>query len=167
MGRRAEKIELSEAERVVLGGLIRAASTPQRLASRARMILLLDKGLGISETALRLGVWRKTVSQWRARWLAEAGSAAPALERLGDAPRCGAPPRIAAEACCAIIALACEPPADCGLPLSHWSASDLAREAMSRRLVEQISPRTAGRFLKRCRSKAPSGAPLADARAGP
>ena len=46
MGRRAEKIELSEAERVVLGGLIRAASTPQRLASRARMILLLGKEIG-------------------------------------------------------------------------------------------------------------------------
>ena len=167
MGRRAAKIDLSDEERSGLERLVRAASTPQRLALRGRMILALSEGLGIEETAACMGVWRKTVSQWRRRWLASAGSPAAVGERLSDAPRCGAPPRIPAEACCAIIALACEPPAACGLPLSHWSASDLAREAMSRGLVDRISPRTAGRFLKRCSPQAPSRAPLVDAQAGP
>jgi hypothetical protein len=45
--------------------------------------------------------------------------------------------------------LACEAPEASGVPLSHWSASDLAREAVKRGLIPAISPRTVGRFLKR------------------
>ena len=176
MGRRAARIELSEEERDGLERLIRASLTPQQLAMRARIVLLLGEGLGIEGTADRLGIWRKTVSAWRARWLSGAGVRARWLsgagvrgtvaDRLRDAPRCGGPDRIAAEEVCAIIALACKPPKDCGLPLSHWSASDLAREAVKRGLVDRLSPRHAGRFLKRSRPQAPFDAPLADAQIG-
>jgi putative transposase len=147
MGLVAGAIVLSEAERGELGQLMRSSSTPQGIALRGRMILGLAAGQSITETASALGVWRKTVSGWRLRWLASSGAAA---ERLIDAPRAGAPARITAHETCAIIALACRPPRDCGLPLSHWSASDLAREALAQGLVEAISPRTAGRILKRC-----------------
>ena len=142
---------------------MRAPSTAQSTALRARMILALAEGMSITDTAEHLEVWRKTVSQWRSRWLESAGCEDPASERLSDAPRSGAPRRITAEEHCAIIALACKRPRDCGLPLSHWSASDLAREALRRQLVERISPRTAGRFLKRRRPQAASRAGLADA----
>jgi len=162
MGVAAAAVVLSEDERVELEGLVRSPSTAQGAALRTRMILLLAAGMSITETAVRLGVWRKTVSQWRARWLASAGSGA-ALERLSDAPRSGAPCRITAEEYCAIIALACKRPRDCGVPLSHWSASDLAREALRQGLVERLSPRSAGRFLKRCGPQAASPAGLADA----
>jgi hypothetical protein len=47
--------------------------------------------------------------------------------------------------------------------LSHWSAGDLAREALRQELVAQLSPRSAGRFLKRCGPQAASPAGLADA----
>jgi transposase len=124
------------------------------------MILHLADGMNITDTAVRLGVWRKTVSYWRGRWLAGAG---PALERLSDAPRSGSPGHITAEEQCAIIALACRPPRDHGVPLSHWSASDLAREALRQGLVERLSPRTAGRLLKRRRPQTTSPARLADA----
>ena len=89
-----------------------------------------------------------------------------AFER-GRAGAGGGPARITVEQVCAIIALACEPSATHDLPLSHWSADDLAREAVKRDLVDRISPRQAGRFLKRSRSQAPFAAPLADAQAGP
>lgn len=46
--------------------------------------------VGICETAQRLGVWRKTVSCWRQRWLTR-GPGAAMGERLADAPRPGAP----------------------------------------------------------------------------
>ena len=161
MGVAAAAVVLSEDERVQLEGLVRSPSTAQGAALRARMILLLAEGVSITETAVRVGVWRKTVSQWRARWLASASSVA--AERLSDAPRCGAPCRITAEEHCAIIALACKRPRDCGVPLSHWSASDLAREALRQGLVERLSPRSAGRFLKRCGPQAASPAGLADA----
>ena len=89
MGRRAARIELSEEERDGLERLIRASLTPQQLAMRARIVLLLGEGLGIEGTADRLGIWRKTVSAWRARWLSGAGVRGTVADRLRDAPRCG------------------------------------------------------------------------------
>ena len=68
MPRLADTIDLSAAERRDLERLKRATSTPQSLACRARMILLAGDGVNVVETAERLGVWRKTVSRWRARW---------------------------------------------------------------------------------------------------
>jgi transposase len=103
----------------------------------------------IYEVALRLGVWRKTVSGWRKRWLSVCGGSV--LERLSDAPRSGMEARITPEQICAIVALACERPNESGLPVTHWSQQDLADEAMRRGIVDQISQRSVGRFLKKNR----------------
>ena len=164
MASRSAAIVLSIGERSELERLIRGHSTPQHLARRARMIVLAADGVGVGETAERLGVWRKGVSTWRARWLAgvEGKSAG---ERLCDAPRSGAPATITAEQTCAIVALACERPDGGGTPISHWSTGDLAREAVRRGIVNSISPRQVGRFLKRIRPQAASGPPLAHAQA--
>jgi hypothetical protein len=161
---RATPITLSEAERSELEGLIRSHSTPQHLARRARMIVLAADGVGVGETAERLSVWRKGVSFWRARWLA-GGAGESAAERLADAPRSGAPATITAEQICAIVALACERPDAGGIPISQWSAADLAREAVCRGIVTSISPRSVGRILKRVRPQAASRAALAHAQA--
>lgn len=139
-------ISVSPEERHELERLIRAASTPQQTAQRARMIIMAAAGLGVGKTARILDVWRKGVTRQRTRWAQQ--SPEPILTRLGDAPRSGKPPTFTAEQTCAIIALACESPAASGLPLSQWSAADLAREAIKRQLVPSISPRSVGRFLK-------------------
>jgi len=149
MPRRAAAIDLSPEERCALERLTRCASTPQALARRARMILMAGDGFGVEETAERLGVWRKTVSGWRARWLASSDWSASVVERLSDAPRCGAPARITAEQICAIVALACERPSESDRPVTHWSQQELADEAIKRGIVERISQRSVGRFLKR------------------
>ena len=94
MARHSGVIELSEQERSELERLIGAHSTPQQLALRARMIVLAAEGLGVGDTAQRLGVWRKGVSLWRSRWLRSGGESV--RERLGDAPRSGAPSTITA-----------------------------------------------------------------------
>jgi len=146
MPRRAPPIILISDERSKLDRLIRAASTPQQTVLRARMIVLMAEGKGVGETAQVLGVWRKGVSRQRARWLA--APSATVVERLSDAPRSGAPSTFSPEQTCAIVALACEPPTASGIPISHWSASDLAREAVQRGIVPRISPRTVGRFFK-------------------
>jgi len=138
MGCRAAKIILSTQERGELEGLIRTHSTPQQVALRARIVLLAADDLSVNETAERLGVWRKTVSEWRKRWLSVV-SERGVLERLGDKPRSGAPAVITAEQVCAIIALACEPPSDSGHPITHWSQQAVAEEAMRRGIVEKIS----------------------------
>ena len=49
---------LSSGDRVELERLIRAASTPQQTAQRARMIVMASDGIGVGETARVLGVWR-------------------------------------------------------------------------------------------------------------
>jgi transposase len=163
MARRSGPIVLSSAERSELERLIRSQWTPQHLARRARMIVMAADGVGVGETAEQLGVWRKGVSFWRTRWLAGGGTSA--AERLADAPRSGAPATITAEQICAVVALACERPDDNGVPISHWSAGDLAREAMRRGIVTSISPRSVGRFLKRIRPQAASRPALADGQA--
>jgi putative transposase len=164
VAQRSAPIVLSSVERSELEGLIRSHSTPQQLARRARMIVMAAVGVGVGETAERLGVWRKGVSFWRARWLA-GGDGKSAAERLADAPRAGTPATITAEQICAIVALACERPEQSKVPISQWSASELAREAVRRGIVTSISPRSVGRFLKRIRPQAASRAALARAQA--
>ena len=149
---KALPIELSSAHERELTALVRAHSTLQKLAERARIILLAASGPGVDETARQLGIWRKTVSTWRRRWMdadATADATAGAAVRLGDAPRSGAPATFTPEVICKIVALSCEDPETLDVPVSHWSQSELARQAVRRGIVETISHGSVGRFLKR------------------
>jgi hypothetical protein len=115
------------------------------------------------EQAETLGVDRQRVRRWRGRWAAaqERLAAAEAkgvddkdlkalvLGVLRDEHRNGGVTKFTPEQVAAIIALACEPPADSGLPVSHWTPPELAREAVNRGIVESISPRQVDRFLAR------------------
>jgi transposase len=161
---KAEPIELSAEHEATLRELVRAHSTPQKLAERARIVLLASDGLGVGEIAERLGIWRKTVGQWRRRWLT-AEASADVAQRLSDAPRCGAPATFTPEQICQIMALACEDPEKLDIPISQWSQSELARQAVSRGIVTSISHGSVGRFLKISRSQAASQSLLADAEA--
>jgi len=85
-----------------------------------------------------------------------------AQERLEDLPRPGAPARITADQRCQIEALACEKPEKSGRPISHWTNREVADELLKRGIVDQISPRHAGRLLRRGGSQTPSDPLLAD-----
>jgi putative transposase len=145
---KALPIELSPAHERELNVLVRTHSTPQKLAERARIVLLAATGLGVEETARRLGIWRKTASTWRRRWRDAAATAGVAV-RLSDAPRSGAPATFTPEVICKIVALSCEDPETLDVPISHWSQSELARQAVQRGIVDSISHGSVGRFLKR------------------
>ena len=58
-----------------------------------------------------------------------------------------------------IVALACETPQASEHPVSHWTPTELATEAVKRDIVKKISPPSVGRFLKRSKS-APVSLPL-------
>jgi putative transposase len=161
---KASAVQLSAEHERELTDLVRAHSTPQKLAERARIVLLAAAGLGVEETAQQLGIWRKTAGHWRRRWRDAAPSAGVAA-RLSDAPRCGAPARFTPEAICQIMALACEDPETLDVPISHWSQSELARQSVARGIVKSISHGSVGRFLKRGRSQAAPQPLLADAQA--
>ena len=145
---KALPIVLSSEQEGELSALVRAHSTPQKLAERCRIILLAASGLGISETAEELGIWRKTAGEWRRRWR-NADTAAGVAARLSDAPRCGAPATFTPEVICRIMAMACEDPETLDVPISHWSQSELARQAVARGIVDRISHGSVGRFLKK------------------
>jgi len=162
----AEPIVITAAHEQVLTRLVRAHTTPRKLAERAQMVLLAAAGTGVRESARQLVVWPKTVRHWLGRWRS-AAEATPVGQRLADAPRPGAPATFTPEPICAIVALACEQPsAESNLPLSHWSRSELARCAVERGIVDRISNSSVGRFFKRSRTSATPRTRMADAQAG-
>ena len=158
---KASPIELSSEHERDLNALVRAHSTPQKLAERAGIVLLAASGRGIEETARRLGIWRKTAGHWRRRWR-DAEPSAGVAARLCDAPRCGAPATFTPEQICQIVALSCENPETLGIPISHWSQNELARQAVERGIVKRISHGSVGRFFKRRGYQAASQPLLAD-----
>jgi transposase len=145
---KAAPIELSAEHERELNNLVRAHSTPQKLAERARIVLLAAAGVGIAETAKQLGIWRKTAGHWRRRCLNAAATAGVAA-RLSDAPRRGAPAKFTPEAICQIMALACKDPETLEVPVSHWSQIELARQSVALAIVERISHGSVARFLKK------------------
>jgi transposase len=162
-GPQPPSVPLSEEERQALHTMIRAHKTPQHLSFRAQIILLLAEGLSAPDVARRLDTTRTTVRRWRRHWLTRQGCVVP--ERIQDAARPGAPATFSAEQWCQVIALACEPPEASGRPISHWTPRELADEACKRGIVEAISERHVGRFLKSGRAQAPPKPLLAQCRA--
>lgn len=142
----ATPIELSNKERERLEELVRKGTTEQRLVSRAQVILLADDGVGVTATATRLGIARKTVQIWRARWRQTREGTVE--QRLSDLPRPGTPPTFTPEQITQIVAIACEDPQACGRPVTHWSEAEIADEAIRRGIVESISRHSIGRFLR-------------------
>jgi putative transposase len=151
-GPKPPAIELTDEERRGLEALVRRHTTPQQVALRARLVLAAAAGLDNAQVARQEGVGVETARHWRGRWLGLRPVALADLsvaERLEDAPRSGAPVRITAEQVCRIVALACEAPDAAGRPISQWTGREVADEAIKRGIVPTISPRHAGRLLKR------------------
>jgi len=66
---------------------------------------------------------------------------------LSVSQRSGTTKSFSVEQVIQIVALACESPEKSERPVSHWTASELADEAVKRGIVDEISPRSVGRFL--------------------
>ena len=153
------QIELSVEETVALEHHVRRGSAAHRLVGRAKIILKLAAGENNSQIARQLEIDRGKVLCWRGRWQETWGSLKEQVseeksfsemveEVVSDKVRSGAPSAFTAEQIVQIIALACEKPEESSRPISHWSSRELADEALKRKIVEQISPRSIGRFLK-------------------
>jgi len=170
---------ISARQRVMLESLSRRHGTGQQVALRARLVLATAEQSGTAVVAA-YGVDRDTVGLWRARWATaqerltalEAEGASEralraAVERtLRDAPRPGTPPTFTAPQVIGIVKLACTPPQEADCPCSQWGARALADAAIRQGIVDTISPRTVGRFLKGGRRAAASEPLLAHAAGG-
>lgn len=151
-GPKPPAVVVSEAERQALEKLVKAHSTPQQIALRARVILTASQGLNNEQVGRALQVGVDMVRQWRQRWLAGQGIPLADLtveDRLQDLPRAGKPSAITADQLCQITALACEKPEQSERPISQWSGREIADEIMKRGILPQISSRHAARLLKR------------------
>src|ERR1700676_2024630 len=98
----ADPVIVLPAHREALEALVRARSTSQQLALRARIILHAADNVGVRESARELDVWPKTVRYWRQRWQQALG-AQSVPERLCDAPRSGAPATYTPRQFCAVM----------------------------------------------------------------
>ena len=153
-GPKPPMIDLTEVERLALEEVLRRHKASQQLVLRCRIVMVLlgrTAGLNNSQIARQLDIDTDTAILWRQRWLGFQAVPLNELsveERLADLPRPGAPARITAEQVCQIIAMACEDPGKSGRPISHWSQREIADEIIKRGIVDHISPRHAGRFLK-------------------
>jgi len=126
----APPLVLADADVVRLRALVRASTTEQRLATRARLVLRAADGVAIERIAAEVGVAIMTVKLWRRRY-AEAG-----LAGLADAPRPGPPPTYARADRDRVIALTLGPPPE---GTTHWSARRIAeRVGMGTTTVQRI-----------------------------
>jgi transposase len=122
-------LRITDSDRRVLSVWMRAGSTPQRVARRARIVLLLADGLSARETARKLGISAHTVGLWRRRFL-QGGIAA--LQR--DAPGRGRKANVTASADARVrMVLASQP------PNGRWTVRSIANAiGMSRASVHRV-----------------------------
>jgi putative transposase len=158
---KAAKIVVTERQLATLNTMVASSTCPQGVAQRARMIVLAFAGHTNESIAQQLGCERHIVGLWRRRWvqgwqrltLVECGEKASALPRalqglLSDSPRSGWAGKFSAEQVTQLVAVACEPPEQCGRPVTHWTPRELADEVKKRGIVASIFVRQVGRFLK-------------------
>jgi transposase len=134
-------VVLSAGERTVLSKRARGAKTACRDRLRAQIVLAAAGGRASARIATGLHVSVDTVRKWRGRF------AARGLAGLKDLPRPGRPRRISALDRATVCALACQLPAATGVPLSRWTAPELAAELKSQGLASPISPSSVLRIL--------------------
>ncbi len=138
---RAVPVMLSTGERKVLNKRAHGAKTACRDRLRAQIVLAAARGRASARIAADLHVSVDTVRKWRDRF------AARGLDGLKDLPRSGRPRRITALERATVVALACQLPATTGVPLSRWTAPELAAELAAQGLVSPISPSSVLRIL--------------------
>lgn len=156
-------INVSQRHQQLLQQITRCKTNSYRLVQRAQLVLLAAAGMKNIMIAKQLQLSRTSVRQWRQRWLESAEQLQSAqvegindseltqklVAVLTDEQRPGGPAKFSLEQIVQIVAVACEQPASSGRPISHWTPRELAQEVVKRGIVQEISPRSVGRFLKR------------------
>ncbi len=174
-GRQPIAINLTKRQQEELELVSRSMKTPHIQVMRAKIILQAGTGKRNAHIAKDIGCHVNTVRTWRGRWagvedaLAEAETKMKAKEYrqmvknvLADNHRSGSPGKFSAEQLCQIVAVACQPPEEVDCPVTHWTPRELANEVVKQEIVESISVRHVGRFLKAVRLETLSNTVLAN-----
>ncbi|MGH3937838.1 MAG: helix-turn-helix domain-containing protein [Pseudonocardiaceae bacterium] len=134
-------IIVTASDRARLKKLVRTPTAAQRDVTQASIVLLATRRLSNNQIAARLRITVDTVCTWRGRYGAEG------RDGLADRPRSGRPPVFTPVQVAEVKALACQLPAQAQVPLSVWSALELAREAVSAAILDAVSASTVRRWL--------------------
>jgi transposase len=138
---RAVPVVLSAGERTTLRKRARGAKTAHRDRLRAQIVLAAARGRDNARIAADLRITVDTVRKWRGRF------AGRGLDGLTDLPRPGRPRRISEADRAAVVALACQLPAQTGVPLSRWTGPELRRELAAQGLSGRMSASSLLRIL--------------------
>ena len=131
--RTSRRLEVSDEDRAELERLARSPTTEQRVAMRARIVLLSGEGVGTGEIVERLGVTTSTITLWRDRYEREG-----VRGLLKDAPRSGRRPTISKEQVIEVVRRTLDERPE---GATHWSTRTLAP-------VVGLSPATIGRIWR-------------------
>ena len=158
---KAKEINLSEHQRRILSEFARSTHQPLHLKVRSEIIIRASEGHNNLEIVRGMHLDAKQVRRWRDRYFNQQEQLlciekesphklrSAIIEVLSDEQRSGGPATYQDEQVAAIIAMACDSPEKFGLPVSHWTPGLLQRKAIELGIVEGISVRQVGRFLKR------------------
>jgi transposase len=116
--RTSRKLKVSDEDRHALEGVVRRPSTPQKVALRAKIVLLSAEGESTGQIVERLGTTVPAITRWRDRY--EQGGVAAVLN---EAPRPGRPRRLSKEVVEKVVRITTtEKPEGA----THWSTRTLA-----------------------------------------
>lgn len=159
----AQHCTTSTRQRQILEQIAGRVTNSYQLVTRSQLVLYAAAGMNNTEIGKQLQMSRAMVRMWRGRWseAIEILNAAEdegvsdkklkqlIIEVLSDRPRPGTPAKFSVEQIVQIVAVACEQPSQSQRPVNQWTPTELAEEVVKREIVEEISPRSVGRFLKR------------------
>ena len=174
-GRKPVKVEMTDYQEKMLMQIRQSTKASQAHVMRAEIIMRAYADESNLQIAQEMVCDRGTVIKWRKRWsesqsrlqdaeenVTEGGYRKLIEATLSDAERSGRPNTFTAEQLCQIIAVAVQKPEEYGCPVTHWTPYELTQIVIKEGIVNSISPRHIGRFLKGMRLETPSVTILAE-----
>ncbi|MCY7332741.1 MAG: helix-turn-helix domain-containing protein [Pseudanabaena sp. CAN_BIN31] len=156
------EIKVSKQQKEILEEISKSRTKASRLVERAKIILLGSEQVSGKEIGERIELSRSRVWVWRKRWSEVQGELEKQEQEgisikeeskriegiLNDRARAGCPAKFEVETILKILLVAQEEPEESGRLVSHWTPRELRQEVIKREIVDEISTRSVGRFLK-------------------
>ncbi len=161
MPKKVEKIKMSERQEELLKIMSTGRKVKSSYKQRANILLRAKEGETHTNIAKVYDIQINTVIKWRNKWIrnyeeimkTETEDPKKLKEKieniLSDCYRSGSKGKFTEEQKTKIIAISLELPEKMGVPISQWSPKQLAKKVMELGIVESISERQVGRYLKK------------------
>jgi transposase len=143
-GRRPEKLTIARSDAAMLHIVAHSDSSSWLQVRRAKIVLAIAAGERRCSVARRLECDEATVWRTCERYRQDGLASLFADRRQGHSGRLL---EISPVQRAQIVELACLEPIAEGLHITHWSSADLARQAVTNKIVSAVSPATVRRIL--------------------